>query len=100
MTKVIHLPSPHAGTRVHLSAPSPTFTKAPTPACVGPAPACGVGTVAQQAAIENSLYMALYFLRQPGDNAANLWAATARTNRALSMLKHASGSAVATSGRA
>ena len=78
-------PSPHAGTRVHLSTPSP---------------ACGAGPVAQQAAIENALSMALHFIRQPGDSAANLWAATARTNRALSMLKHASGGAVATSGRA
>ena len=100
MTKVISLPSPHAGTRVHLSAPPPTPTKAPTAASIGPAPACGVGTVAQQAAIENALSMALHFIRQPGDSAANLWAATARTNRALSMLKHASGGAVATSGRA
>lgn len=73
MTKVIHLPSPRAGTRVHSSA-QPT---SPTPA--------------QQAAIENALSMALHFIRQPGDSAANLWAATARTNRALTLLKHVGG---------
>jgi hypothetical protein len=34
--------------------------------------------------------MALYFMRQPGDIAANVWAATARANRALTLLKQAS----------
>ena len=77
MTKVIHLSSPRAGTRVHTSAQPTSPTTAPT--------------VAQQAAIENALSMALYFVRQPGDSAANLWAATARTNRALTLLKHVSG---------
>jgi hypothetical protein len=43
--------------------------------------------VERQAAIENSLSMALYFVRQPGHSAANLWAATARANRALTLLK-------------
>jgi len=71
MTKVIHLPSPRAGTPVHTSAPA-------------------ISTPAQQAAIENALSMALYFIRQPGDAVANVWAATARTNRALTLLKQAS----------
>jgi hypothetical protein len=46
--------------------------------------------VNRQAAIENALSMALYFVRQPGDTAANVWAATARANRALTLLKQAS----------
>lgn len=46
--------------------------------------------IARQAAIENALSTALYFVRQPGDAAAHLWAATARANRALSLLKQAS----------
>ncbi len=45
--------------------------------------------IARQQGIENALSMALYFIRQPGNSAANLWAATARTNRALTLLKHA-----------
>lgn len=77
MTKVISLASLRAGTRAHTNAPNTT----PTPA--------------QQSAIENALVMALHFIRQPGDsvadNAANLWAATARTHRALTLLKHAGG---------
>jgi hypothetical protein len=77
MTKVIHLPSPRAGTRVHASAHTTSPTTTPT--------------VAQQAAIENALTMALYFMRQSGDSAANLWAATARANRALTLLKHVGG---------
>lgn len=48
------------------------------------------GPVERQAAIENALTMALYFVRQPGDCANNLWAATARANRALTLLKQAS----------
>jgi len=79
MTKVIRLSSPRAGNQVHTSAPA-------------------IATPAQQAAIENALSMALYFIRQPGDAAANVWAATARTNRALTLLKHASqGNALASS---
>ncbi|MDR1968285.1 MAG: hypothetical protein LBQ32_06270 [Burkholderiaceae bacterium] len=50
--------------------------------------------IQRQAAIENALSMALHFMRQPtatpGQHAANLWAATARTNRALTLLKTAS----------
>ena len=82
MTKVISLASLRAGTRVPTSAPTTT----PTPA--------------QQAAIENALVMALHFIRQPGDHAANLWAATARAHRALTLLKHASGATATNSGRA
>lgn len=74
MTKVIHLPSRRAGAPVQTSAQTTT-----TP-----------GPVARQAAIENALSMALYFMRQPGNAAANVWAATARTNRALTLLKQAS----------
>lgn len=78
MTKVIHLPLPRAGTRVHLSA------RTPNPSTHTP------DGIARQQAIENALSMALYFMRQPGDTAANVWAATARTNRALTLLKQAS----------
>lgn len=50
--------------------------------------------IQRQAAIESALSMALYFMRRPGDTppelAANLWAATARANRALTLLKAAS----------
>lgn len=45
--------------------------------------------IARQAAIENALSTALYFVRQSGDAAANIWAATARANRALTLLKQA-----------
>jgi len=73
MKKVIHLASVGAGTPVHTSA----HTSRTTP-------------IERQQAIENALSMALHFVRQPGDSAANLWAATARTNRALTLLKQAS----------
>ena len=46
--------------------------------------------IQRQAAIENALSMALYFVRQDGDLKSNLWAATARANRALTLLKLAS----------
>jgi hypothetical protein len=87
MTKVFHLASPRAGIRnrvgvaftVHASAhQTPTTDTAHR------------DPVARQAAIENALSMALYFIRQPGNTAANLWAATARANRALTLLKQAS----------
>ena len=87
MTKVVHLASPRTGIRnrvgiapgVHTSAhPAPTTDNAPR------------DPVARQAAIENALSMALYFIRQPGNTTANLWAATARANRALTLLKQAS----------
>lgn len=74
MTKVIHLASPRAGTHVHTSAQSLR----------------NCNPVERQQAIENALSMALHFVRQPGDSAANLWAATARANRALTLLKQAS----------
>lgn len=74
MPKVIHLPSRRAGAPVQTSAQT-----SPTP-----------DPVARQAAIENALSMALYFVRQHDNAAANLWAATARANRALTLLKQAS----------
>ena len=81
MTKVIHLPSPRAGTRnapgVHASA----FTTTP---------AHSASPIERQQAIENALSMALFFIRQPDNSVANVWAATARTNRALTLLKQAS----------
>ncbi len=50
--------------------------------------------IQRQAAIENALSMALHFMRRigetPAEQSANLWAATARTNRALTLLKAAS----------
>lgn len=46
--------------------------------------------IERQQGIENALTMALYFIRQPGNAQANLWAATARTHRALTLLKHSS----------
>ncbi len=46
--------------------------------------------IERQQSIENALSMALYFIRQPGNAQANIWAATARTHRALTILKHAS----------
>lgn len=86
MTTVIHLASPRAGTRVHTSAQSP----APAMAKTAPGLERIANPVDRQAAIENALSMALYFIRQPGNTAANLWAATARANRALTLLKQAS----------
>jgi len=78
MTKVIHLPRAHAGHPVQTSARTPKPT---SPATDG---------IQRQQAIENALCMALYFMRQPGNASANVWAATARTNRALTLLKQAS----------
>ena len=43
----------------------------------------------RQQAIENALATALFFIRQPGDDAAALRAATGRAIRAASMLKQA-----------
>jgi hypothetical protein len=83
MTKVIRLTSSRAGTRVHSSAHQPTLsTTTAAPATFDP--------VTRQQDIENALSMALYFIRQPGITAANVWAATARANRALTLLKQAS----------
>lgn len=78
MTKVIHLTHAHAGTRVN------TFARTPKPNT------CPETAIQRQQAIENALMMALYFIRQPGSEAANVWAATARANRALTLLKQAS----------
>ena len=82
MTKVTHLPGRNAGTLVQTSAhqaTAPTTTLRARP-----------DQVTRQQAIENALSMALYFVRQPGDTAANVWAATARANRALTLLKQSS----------
>lgn len=86
MIKFIHLPSPRAGTRVHSSAQ--TLRQHSTPGAR--TPERSGGPLERQQAIENALSMALYFIRQPGNCAANLWAATARANRALTLLKQAS----------
>lgn len=89
MTKVIHLPRRSDGTSVQTSALKLTPHAATLRAAHD--------SVTRQQAIENALNMALYFIRQPGDAAANVWAATARTNRALTLLKQASeGNALAT----
>lgn len=87
MTHVISL----AGRRAGAAAASPTPRNS--------IPITAIATVDRQAAIENALQMALYFLRQPGDSQANLWAATARTARALTLLK-AAGEAAPDCGRA
>lgn len=84
MTKVIHLASRSAGNPVRMSAHKPTEVLTPD----------------HQAAIENALSMALYFIRQCHATPANLWAATARTNRAMTLLKQASEAAVTVTGRA
>lgn len=78
MTNVIYLPSPRAGTSVQSSAHTPKPTTRTHD---------GIG---RQQAIENALNMALFFIREPGEIAGNIWAATARTNRALTLLKQAS----------
>ena len=52
--------------------------------------------VASQQAIENALSMALYYVRQPVHSPAMLQAATARANRALSLLKQACSASPAT----
>lgn len=78
MTKVIRLPSPRAG------APVQTSAHTPKPSTSNP------DGLERQQAIENALSTALFFVRQPGSAPANVWAATARTNRALTLLKQAS----------
>ncbi len=85
MANAISITSRKAGHLVHTSAPSPTTT---APARTGQP--LEIDPVQRQAAIENALSMALFFVRQPGNIPANLWAATARANRALTLLKHAS----------
>lgn len=86
MTKVTPLASHRAGARMPAHALPPTPATAPTAHHLAPDPS----PIARQAAIENALTMALYFVRQPGESAANLWAATARVNRAFTLLKQAS----------
>lgn len=87
MSKVFHLASRSAGSLVHTSAP------------IAPATPAAVITPEHQAAIENALSMALYFIRQCHATPANLWAATARTNRAFTLLKQASEDARPATGR-
>lgn len=57
-------------------------------------PAAQLDPVQRFGAIQNALAAALYFVRQPcagnAEQSANLWAATARANRALTLLKVAS----------
>lgn len=88
MTKVIHLPSRRAGIPVQ------------TPALFSDDTRHAVLTPERQAAIENALSMALYFTRQSHATPANMWSATARTNRALTLLKQASEGASIVIGRA
>lgn len=74
MIKVIHLPSPHAGTSVQTS----THTPKPTTSTHD-----GIG---RQQAIENALSLALWHIRQdyaPG----HIHQATVKAVRAASMLK-------------
>lgn len=80
MAKAIPLGRLHGGHQVQTSAPFQPHL---------------LSEVDRQAAIENALSMALYFVRQPDNVQANLWAATARANRALTLLKHASLAAAA-----
>ncbi len=82
MTKVVHIARLAAGPRAARTVHTVTPTR---PARDG----VPRDPVVRQAAIENALTMALYFVRLPDSNAANLWAATARANRALTLLKHA-----------
>lgn len=69
MTNVIPLARARAAKTVQSTTPSPD-------------------TCRQQAAIENALSMALYFIRQPHTQ-SSLHAATGRANRALTLLKTA-----------
>lgn len=86
MNDFVHFPRPRVLSRVQTSAQSPASKIAPG----AHSPGAVITPIGRQAAIENALSMALYFIRQPGDVAANVWAATARTNRALTLLKQAS----------
>lgn len=78
MTNVINLASVRPGTYdVHTSAQTPR----PNTANQGTA-------IARQQAIENSLSMALYWIRHD-EHPGNIYAATVRAVRAASMLKQA-----------
>jgi hypothetical protein len=89
MTSVIRIAGRIAGTSVQT--PAQIITTISAAAAITPD---------HQAAVENALSMALYFIRQSHATPANLWAATARTNRALTLLKQASEEARAAMGRA
>ena len=86
MSKVTRLASPRAGARVQTHAQPPAPATAPTVLRFERTPS----PVQRQAAIENALSMALYFVRQPGESVANLGAATVRANRAFTLLLQAS----------
>lgn len=89
----------HAVTMAGRRAGTLTLSRSPstTPTTIG---AAGDDLlIARQAAIENALSAALFFVRQPGNAAANLWAATARANRALTLLKQAGEGCLSTTGR-
>ena len=88
----------------HVSIPSPTFwprqssggflssTRNGTMTTVNTTTTPNTGITSRinrQQAIENALATALFFIRQPGDDAAALRAATGRAIRAASMLKQA-----------
>lgn len=91
MTHAVTMAGRRAGT---LTLPRSTRTTPTTTSAVSEDLA-----IARQAAIENALSTALYFVRQPGDAAANIWAATARANRALTLLKQAGQALPLTTGR-
>ena len=61
-------------------------------------PAQNQDPTAHQAAIENALSMALYYVRQPAHSPATMQAATARANRALTLLKQACSASPSTMG--
>jgi hypothetical protein len=79
MSKVTQLNSARSGARL----PARIYSRAAAPT---------LSPVERQAAIENALSMALHYVRQPGESATNLLAATARADRAFTLLKQASGS--------
>jgi hypothetical protein len=56
--------------------------------------------ISRQFAICNALRMALHHVQRPDATPQDLSAATARANRALTLLKHACAESAATSGRA
>lgn len=82
MPKVSHPSSMQAGNSTAYRSQSNTQTYPPN--------SSSRDMVVRQAAIENALNMALYFIRRPDGDVSNLRAATARANRALTLLKQAS----------
>lgn len=78
MTKVIRLASRSAG--IHAQNTAQSTTRATTAEMLTPE---------RLAVIENCLCMSLHFVRQINATPADLWAATSRANRALTLLKQA-----------